>query len=210
MIIRIKDSERGGKAEMVIMDDDPDNAEFWEALGGQIEVTDPGEEDEKADKATADALTLFIVSDKDGTLRFEEVDKNEKGQLEKSMLPEDDVALLDADSEIFVWIGRKASKAEKKEGMVRAQTYLVEAEKDPRTPITRMVQGAETPVFKSWFAVWEVFKAMDFGRKGSVGVAAAAEQKDIDIAGLHARKQATREQTLPEGGTMTVWRIENM
>lgn len=129
MIIRIKDAERGGKAEMIIMDDEPDNAEFWDALGGQIEVTDPGEEDEKADKASAEAITLYIVSDKDGTLRFEEVDKDDKGLLQRDMLVEDDVALLDVESEIFVWIGKGASKAEKKEGMIRAQTYLVEAEK---------------------------------------------------------------------------------
>lgn len=46
-------NERGARATVTVLEDDPHNATFWGALGGEIEVTDEGEDDEAAAAAAA-------------------------------------------------------------------------------------------------------------------------------------------------------------
>jgi hypothetical protein len=215
MIQKIKDDERGGRASVTLMDEDPDNATFWEALGGQIEVTNAGDSDSKFETAQKAAHKLFLISDDTGQVEFTEMDKDEKGNLLREMLDEDDVCLLDANSEIFVWIGSKATAQERKEGIIRAQNYLAENKRDLRTNITRLVQNGETSVFKSLFYQWEPPRNVDFGRRASTGVAGSEgrelEDKKVDVAALTHANPGAREQMVDDGsGSVKIWRIEDM
>jgi len=210
MLQKIKDDERGGKAELFYLDDDPDCAEFWETLGGKIDVTNTGEDDNAAEKKAKEATKLFKVSDASGSLEFTEIEKDEKNRLQRSMLDTQDVFIVDADSEIFVWIGKGASANEKKEGMMRAMEYLAKAGKPDWTPITRVVEGAESPVFQANFFQWTPPKKVDFSAGASTGVAKTAEQKAIDVGAMQKR-QAQAETPVDDGsGTVKIWRIENM
>ena len=67
MIRKIKDDERGGRATVTLMDEDPDNSDFWEALGGQIEVTNAGESDEAHEAASKAAHKLFLIHEDEAT-----------------------------------------------------------------------------------------------------------------------------------------------
>jgi len=206
MIQKIKDEERGGKAEITFIDEDPDCAPFWEALGGKIEVTSAGEDDTAAEKAAKESIELFRVSDATGAVEFTSVSK---GDLERSMLDTTDAFVVDAGSEIFVWIGKGATAGEKKEGMMRAMDYLGRSGKPAWTPITRVVEGAESTVFKGNFPVWDAPKAVDFGAGGSSGVAKTAEQKEIDVGAM--AKQAAQDQSMVDDGSgeLKIWRVED-
>jgi hypothetical protein len=215
MIQKIKDDERGGRASVTLMDEDPDNADFWGALGGQVEITNEGESDSAFEAGAKAAHKLFLISDDSGEVEFTEMDKDENGNLLREMLAEDDVCLLDAHAEIFVWIGSKATAQERKEGMIRAQSYLVEHNRPLRTNITRIVQNGETSVFKSLFYQWEPPRTVDFGRRASTGVAGGEgrelEGKKVDVAALTAAQPQQREQMVDDGsGSVQVWRIEDM
>ena len=46
-------------------------------------------------------------------------------KLDKSLLDESDVFLLDAGWEVFLWIGKDSDKSEKLTGMAKADSYMV-------------------------------------------------------------------------------------
>ena len=147
-ITAIRDNERGGGASIVIVNEDPDNEAFWGALGGKIDVTNPGEDDQKAERKAEHDVKLFKISDASGSVTMEQVGS---GKLDKALLDTSDTFLVDTGSSLIVWVGRGSTAAEKKEGMMRANTYLVDNNMPHTTPVSRVVEGAETTVFKSLF-----------------------------------------------------------
>jgi hypothetical protein len=75
----------------VLVNEDPENATFWGALGGLIEVTAEGTDDEKASQASAAETKLLHISDDgSGAVSMVEVPRNAKGQLTRDMLSGDD------------------------------------------------------------------------------------------------------------------------
>jgi len=207
---KIKDGERGGKARVVFMDDEPNNESFWGALGGQIEVTNTGESDAAAENAAKAATKLFRVSDADGSLSVSEIPTNE-GKLSKDMLDTNDVFILDLGSQIFVWIGKGSNPTERKEGMMSAQKYLEKTGKPMHTPVTRVVEGAETPAFKGEFFKWDPPKLPSgFGKNpNNSNVARSPEQHEIDVAALAQAKQEQESMADDGSGKLQIWRIED-
>jgi hypothetical protein len=73
----------------------------------------------------------------------------------------DDVMLLDAYTEVYVWVGTGANESEKKEAIVTAAEYVKNAP-DARsgdTPIILVKQGFEPKLFTVHFAGWSEDKA---------------------------------------------------
>jgi hypothetical protein len=212
MLQKIKNEERGGRADLVFMDEDPQNGEFWGALGGFINVTNPGDDDEAAERHAREQTKLLKISDASGSLQVDEIPLD-NGKLLKSQLDTNDVFIVDADVEIFVWIGRGATAQEKREGMIHASNYLTQANKPAWTPISRVVEGAETPVFKGFFFQWDPPRAVNFGATPAGverGIAAAREQKAIDFSALHSGGVPEEETMVDDGtGQIQIWRIEN-
>lgn len=123
------------------------------------------------------------------------------------MLVSDDCFILDADSEIFVWVGKGATPAERKESMIYAQKYLTEKKKPSHTPITRVVENAETPLFKSKFKVWPQ-PAIVKGQSSN-NVAKVVQQK-VDVGALHNQKRPEQETLADDGsGKIEIWRVED-
>jgi len=207
MIQKIKDDERGGKASITFIDEDADNADFWDALGGQIEVTNTGEDDAAAEKKAKDATKMFQITDASGSVEFNSVEKDPKGRLQRDMLKTEDVFVIDADTELFLWIGKGASQNEKKESMLRAMDYLNKAGK-PNLSISRVVEGAENAIFKALFFQWEKAKVMDFAAGGSSGVAKTPEQQAIDFKSLQ-KKTAAAAMVDDAKGSKEIWRVED-
>lgn len=205
---KIKDQERGGKARVIFVDEEPDNADFWAALGGQITVTNTGEDDSASDAAAKAATKLFKVSDEGGSLAVNEVSTGEK--LTRDLLDTNDVFILDLGASIFVWIGKGSNPTERKEGMMSAQKYLEQSGKPMHTQVSRVVEGAETPAFKGEFFQWEPPKAFSgFGQRASSGVAVSPEQHEIDVTSLAQAKAETEAMADNGTGTKKIWRIEN-
>lgn len=135
----------GGSATNVAEGKEP--AGFWSALGG------------KKDYQTSRNLQimvkpprLFGCSNKTGRITVDEV----PGEFTQSDLATDDVMLLDAWDQIFLWIGKDANEVEKTESPKIAKEYVAS---DPSgrsgLAITTIKQGAEPPTFTGWFQAWD-------------------------------------------------------
>ena len=91
------------------------------------------------------------MSDASGTL---EVSPVEGKPLKQQQLDSNDCFIVDVGSQIFVWVGKGATQQEKNSSMQFAAEYLKQNGRPDHTPITRVVQGGETPMFKAQFSNW--------------------------------------------------------
>ncbi|XP_074549430.1 villin-1 [Halichoeres trimaculatus] len=127
-------------------------AEFWIALGGKA----PYASDKRLQRdEPAYCPRLFECSNQSGQFRMTEVD-----DFTQSDLDEEDVMLLDAWEEIFLWVGISANQYETKEAWNSAQDYLRThpAGRDLDTPIIFIKQGYEPLTFTGWFNAWDPHK----------------------------------------------------
>ncbi|XP_011798840.1 PREDICTED: adseverin [Colobus angolensis palliatus] len=127
--------------------------EFWSSLGGKKDYqTSPLLETQAEDHPPR----LYGCSNKTGRFIIEEV----PGDFTQDDLAEDDVMLLDAWEQIFIWIGKDANEVEKKESLKSAKMYLETdpSGRDKRTPIVIIKQGHEPPTFTGWFLGWDSSK----------------------------------------------------
>lgn len=152
--------DRNGRVEVTYMDGLEENKQFWETLG-QAGGACPGEGDIGAE--TSDDVKpqifpkrLFRLSDSSGHLEMTLVGEG-KGEILKSKLDMTDVFLLDYTvpegeenaglNTIFVWIGKKASKQERANGIKFGEAYLKQSGRNPDTAIVRVTQTREP---KEW------------------------------------------------------------
>eukprot|EP00286_Rhodomonas_abbreviata_P015931 CAMPEP_0181317536 /NCGR_PEP_ID=MMETSP1101-20121128/16522_1 /TAXON_ID=46948 /ORGANISM="Rhodomonas abbreviata, Strain Caron Lab Isolate" /LENGTH=809 /DNA_ID=CAMNT_0023424939 /DNA_START=45 /DNA_END=2470 /DNA_ORIENTATION=+ len=208
----LKDDDRGGRAEIVLIHEDPQNADFWGYFGG---YTDPstlpeGEDDESADKAAEKhGRKLFHISDESGELAFDEVAPAQgTNHYSKAQLVSDDVFLLHSmQNKIFLWIGRGANVNEKKEATARAVSYISTHGLPASTAIERVAEGTETASFKSEFTVWDAPRSFGFTAKTNTSSSDGASP--VDVAALLARK-AVEDTPVDDGsGELTIWRIKD-
>lgn len=209
---KIANDERGGRANITFIDEDPKNAAFWGALGGFVEVTKSGGNDESHDRLAKQSTTVLHVSDSSSDLQVDDVTPS-SGVLTKDILKSEDVFIVDVGTEVFVWIGKGASASERKNGVTVATNYLQKNSRSLHTPITRVIEEGEPSVFKSLFKAWTTPKALDFSRQPSRGVASMS-QKTLDVGSLLASARSEEDIGVDpkhEGKhEVTVWRIENM
>jgi len=132
------------------LEEGKESYDFWRLLGG------------KMDYASADVLKdesfeprLFLCSNASGTFKVEEIPDFSQEDLSK-----DDVMLLDAYSEVYVWVGSGSNDLEKKMAMETAIDYVHQApDKRPTdTPIYRIIEGEEPIMFTAQFHAWEATK----------------------------------------------------
>jgi len=156
LALRIRDNERGGRAEVILVnewgkDDEGICEELWAIFGeGRKPVTKKGDADEVADEVAAKKVSLARVSDASGELTIMPV-VTPHGRLVRSMLDSKDVFVLDTGSVIggvYVWVGKDTTAEEKKGGMRLATTYLEKTHLPvERTPVVRVMEGGETALF---------------------------------------------------------------
>lgn len=206
--IKIKDEERKGRAKFVLLDgtDKAAEEEFWKALGGKGPVKSAEEGGEDAAHEKNITYILYRVSDASGKLEVTEVGR---APLTKDLLDTNDCFILDGETEIFVWVGKGATKEERKESMIHAANYLKQSGKPNWIPITRVAEGGETPLFKGKFKAWpeNVYRGP---AKTSGNVAKTPAQQKIDIAAMHAQKKQEEDSMVDDGsGKIEIWRVEN-
>jgi len=91
--------------------------------------------------------SLHQLSDSGGTLKFTEVAKG--GDCKKKLLKSEDVFIFDIGCEIFVWIGKGASKNERSQAMSYASQYMKKNERPMQMPVTQVFEGGENEVFEN-------------------------------------------------------------
>jgi gelsolin len=146
-LCRALDDNRGGKAEVVVIEEGDKNADFWKAVGGPGDIAAAGGDDAEVEKATATNKRLYRLSDKSGSLSFSE---EASGKVPRSKLDSSDVFIYDVGPEVFVWIGAKASTGERKTGLHYAQDYLAKNSRPLWLPISRILEGGANEVFNSY------------------------------------------------------------
>ena len=218
---KIKDEERGGKADFALIDpkeapvDPAEEKLFWDTLGGKqkIKSASEGGSDEGFEEKTA--YILFRVSDASGKLEIKEVGRSPK--LNKDLLDSNDCFILDAGAEIFAWIGKGATKQERKESMITAQNFLKTQNKPHWTPISRIIDGAETPLFKSKFQVWKEppqkagMPSQDKGPgyRTETAIESARKAANVNIKTLTSSTTQAEKLVDDGSGDLKIWRIQN-
>jgi hypothetical protein len=99
----------------------------------------------------ATVTRMFHLSDASGEMVFTEVHPTKPGYFLRSMLKTDDVMVFDSGNEVFVWVGKGASKDEKREAMGRAAEYMKKNNRPPQLPITKLLEGCDSKSFNSFF-----------------------------------------------------------
>ena len=113
---------------MTLLDHEAEDA-FWTALGGPGPVAGPVTRD--PDSAQISESVLYRL-EAEKRLRLLEVGR---GVVSKAMLQSDDVFLLDIGTIVFVWIGKGASKSERRAAFSTAEKFLAHKKKDAHTPV---------------------------------------------------------------------------
>lgn len=123
------------------------DADFWRVLGGgKGDVRAAAADKPKFIAPVLDAhhLKLFKVSDASGRMQFTKV---KEGVVNTSDLDTNDVFIVDAKLEVFVWTGKNSNWAEKSQSMKYATEYLVSSGLGSHVPITRIQEGQVHHVF---------------------------------------------------------------
>ncbi|KAM9443774.1 advillin [Clarias gariepinus] len=213
----IRDRERGGRAEIGVIDGDAENNSqaLMEAMCniiGQRPASLPnGTSDEQADQEQMSQVTLYHVSDADGEMKVREIASR---PLVQELLSHDDCYILDQGGvRLFVWKGKKANKAEKQAAMSRAVEFIKQKGYPHSTSVEVVHDGAESALFKQLFQRWIVKdQTVGMGRTNNVGRIAKVTQEKFDATTLHVMPEvAAQERMVDDGkGQVQMWRIENM
>lgn len=130
---------------------DTDAKKFFELLGVKdtsslkIKTASEGGSDEEAEKEIAKTRRLCKLSDASGKLEFSLV--AEGNAIKKSQLDANDVFIYDGGAEVFAWVGKGASDQERTSALGFASTYLTKYNRPIWLPITRVLDGSESPRF---------------------------------------------------------------
>ena len=143
--------------ELVHVDDGDEEAECDEEWIEHLPLDGKGaikEKDSASDKAiiteVAKSIDLFKVSDVTGEMKAEQV---KEGNLTKDDLDPNDAFLVSAGAMgIWVWLGRQATKEERKSAMQLGDKFIKDNGLPPQTALTRTFQDGEPEEFKSLFA----------------------------------------------------------
>jgi villin 1/advillin len=201
MVNKINADERGGKAELVFLDSGVNDADspFWtdEKFGvGPKSAVVP--DDGKSDVVKTCPPKLYRISDSTGSLQFTQ---EQEGTLNYAKLDTNDVFLVDSGTSCFIWVGKGASKEERKNGMKYGTDYLAQNNRPPSTSLVRIAQTGEPPAFKGLFSDWPQPKANAPEQK--------TEAKQADTSALYARRAAVEEKMADLNGTVEIWRIND-
>lgn len=202
---RINSDERGARAELILIDSDLRNAEFWSEFGGYRDPNTLPEGAEDADVDVKNIRKIFKISDATGQMEFSELTPSD-GKLTKDMLVTEDVFLVQGLSKLFIWIGKRSAPAEKKEATLMAVQYIKDNRLPPSTAIERVSEGNETGSFKSEFQVWD--SPMSFNAK-STGTAARAADTPQNVSELLNRRSMEDAPVDDGSGKLDVWVINN-
>jgi hypothetical protein len=198
MINKINSEERGGKAELVFLDSGKNDTDasnpFWQAVGPKSDVQAATDDAE----VKSSPPQLYRITDSGGSLEFK---KEGEGKLNFASLDTNDVFLVDSGSTVFIWVGKGASKEERKNGMKFGTDYLSQNGRPASTQLTRVAQTGETPAFKSLFCDWPVPKANKETQE--------AKKQGPNTSALYQRQQQAKEEMAALDGEIEIWRIQD-
>lgn len=131
-------------AEKNVIQEGEEPDEFWDALGGQDSYKTSFEDD-----LIPLSTSLYHAKLKrDNKLVVDQIN-----DFTQADLVEDDIMILDAVSEVFLWVGKDSSEQEKKLAYETVQKYLKKKQRES-TVVFIIKQGEEPEAFTSLFPSW--------------------------------------------------------
>jgi hypothetical protein len=136
------------------------NQEFWNTLGAHENVShhirsaEDGDPDDRVEHTILDLFEVFETGDESNPFHFGLVEKK-SADLSRSLLNSEKIYILDCETEIFIWIGKKSTRVTKLVGMQLLLQFLQYYDRPDWIPVTRMMESAEVPSFKCKFKDWD-------------------------------------------------------
>ncbi|KAL6086337.1 hypothetical protein STEG23_000135, partial [Scotinomys teguina] len=236
----IRDRERGGRAEIGVIEGDKEAAspELMTVLQdtlGRRSILKPAVPDEIVDQ-----------QQKSNTMLYQDVDGREFGRDTQSppetrvcpplciqavsasmhkyrlqhylsctiLYREEDCYILDqSGAKVYVWKGKGATKVEKQAAMSKALDFIKMKGYPGSTNVETVNDGAESAMFKQLFQKWSVKdQTTGLGKIFSIGKIAKVFQDKFDVTLLHTKPEvAAQERMVDDGnGKVEVWRIEKL
>ncbi|XP_045516533.1 protein flightless-1 isoform X2 [Pieris brassicae] len=156
---KINKEERKNKAELITEPPGKEPKGFWEALGYEGDLPFVPQEHVPED-FTWLAPRLYRVELGMGYLELPQTEQ----AIARSVLATRNVYILDAHLDVFVWFGKKSSRLVRAAAVKLAQELFNMVKRPPHALVTRLQEGTETQVFKTYFLGWEEVIAVDFTR----------------------------------------------
>jgi hypothetical protein len=125
---------RNGHCELV-MDVEDDNEEFWALIGGKGDIKPADAADPEPTPEASNAMYSF--SDDSGKVTVKSVELSREG------LKSDQVFIIDAGKNVYIWVGNASSKDEQQFAMNGVQRFLKLLDRDRTTCVTRVSEGSE-------------------------------------------------------------------
>ncbi|KAF5294711.1 hypothetical protein FQA39_LY00195 [Lamprigera yunnana] len=133
-------------ASSIVVQEGEETAEFWDALGGRT----PYAKNFKTNLTVITESKLYHCHVNDnGHVKIEEI-----ADPEQTDLDEEDVMIVDSTEEIFMWIGKKATKHEIKHVSSKISQLLRRYHRENAVVIT-VKQGEEPETFTMLFPSWK-------------------------------------------------------
>ncbi|XP_064646035.1 villin-1-like isoform X2 [Lineus longissimus] len=215
--------DRGQQACPVVIESGQENSmtddekQLWEQFlplsGRNIKSSSEAGEDEKFELKMTNQIKLYRCSDAGGTLTVTEA---AVGPLKFEMLESKpktgsmDVFIVDnCEAGVWVWVGRGASKTERRESMKNAMNFAKKKGYSANTSITRVVENGELSEFKMLFRNWP--KPKYSGKTHTTGRIARSVQMKFDVGSMHENPSLASEFKMVDdgSGSVQIWRIED-
>ncbi|KNC50194.1 STE/STE7/MEK1 protein kinase, partial [Thecamonas trahens ATCC 50062] len=245
MITVIRSDERSGKVKSVILNHtgspgsqltseelaffrlvadagaDPPLSEASPDLdAGLPELASSDESDTDFEARVMASIKLSRVAESSsGKLSLDTVGEGEL--LRRSDLDPSAAFVLDSSTGIYAWVGKDSSDAQRAAAMQIAKLYHTQQERPPWQPVQRVVEGAESYLFKECFKGWHKAKAR--AKKHAMKAKLEARRRKASEARAKAKTIATPMSDLfnavmerpaervtddPGGGKLTVMVLE--
>eukprot|EP01133_Synstelium_polycarpum_P015250 gene15250-18052_t len=190
LTVRLRD-DRSAKSKIVVLDENgEDDPEFWNRLGGKGVIADAESagDDTVYEKASLSLLKLYQVSNggDDNEVHLIQIDPI-IDQFSTEQLDPNHCFILDCETEIFVWIGKSSSDENRSMATLNAMDLISHENRPSWTPVTKMIQGAETTLFKDKFkkGSWKEYVESYDPNKVKGKIAKALPQTKVNIDALH-------------------------
>ncbi len=158
-------SGRSGRCKAITLDEDQGDkgvSEFWDHIPGEgfkvlglalrkynVKGELEGGEDDQVD---AFRMELYRLSDQSGAMKFVRKERAVKGgRANKRRLESSNTMILDDGFQLYCWIGKGASSAERGLAMSYAMRYIKDKKRPAFMPITAMSEGKESQQFLEKF-----------------------------------------------------------
>ncbi|XP_041979450.1 protein flightless-1 [Aricia agestis] len=196
---KINKEERKNKAELIAEPLGKEPRSFWKTLGYEEDTPFVPQEHVPED-FTYESPRLYRVELGMGYL---ELPQPEGGALTRDRLQTRNVYILDVHIDVFVWFGKKSSRLVRAAAVKLAHELFNMRPRPAHALLTRLQEGTETQVFKTYFVGWEEVIAVDFTRTAeSVARTGAdltswakAQETKTDLSALFTPRQPDMSPT---------------